>query len=201
MTLGSDHRWPSRRWAHTAALVCLDFLLLALPAAAEGGGHAAEGNETLWQGVNLLIVLGLLFYFARKPVAQFFADRRTRIETDLGSAAELLEQAEARNASIGRRLVDLDAEREEIREETRRRAEEESERILAEARLAAERIRGDAGLAIEQELRRARRELRKEAADLALELAGGLLREKVTDTDRERLVDEFVTRIEASAQE
>jgi F0F1-type ATP synthase membrane subunit b/b' len=38
--------------------------------------------------------------------------------------------------------------------------------------------------------------LRAEAAELALELAGRLLREELTADDRERLVAEFVERIE-----
>jgi F0F1-type ATP synthase membrane subunit b/b' len=42
------------------------------------------------------------------------------------------------------------------------------------------------------ELRRAREVLREEAAQLAIELAGERLAREVTDTDRDRLVDEFI---------
>jgi len=185
------------RWLTTFLLLGLSLL----PTRAFAGGNEAEGGELIWQAANLVIVLALLFYYGRKPIIEFFASRRAAITHDLDSAAQLLEQAESRNASIQRRLIDLDAQREEIRENTRRRAEDESEQILAEARLSAERIRDEASSAIDQELRRAHEELRREAADLALELAANLLREKITDMDRERLVDEFVTRIEAAAQD
>jgi F0F1-type ATP synthase membrane subunit b/b' len=43
--------------------------------------------------------------------------------------------------------------------------------------------------------------LHEEAADLAVELAGSLLAEQVTDADRERLVTEFIERIERSDAE
>ena len=80
------------------------------------------------------------------------------------------------------------------------RAEEESERILAKAREAAARIKSDALEATSQELLRARRELRAEAAGLAVELAGEILKEQVGDADRQRLLDEFITRVEPRSE-
>ena len=88
----------------------------------------------------------------------------------------------------------------EIRRASSERAQVERERILADAVAAGERIRSDARTAVEQELRRAREELREEAADLAIQLAGDMLRSQVTDADRERLVDEFITRVDAPGQ-
>jgi len=161
--------------------------------AAEGGGLA----DLLYQALNLAILLGVLIYFGRKPVMAYFASRRSDIKRDLDSAAELLAAAEARNSEIQRKLADLESEIEETRETARKRADEECERILAEARKAAERIRSDAHAAAEQELARARRELRAEAADLAVQLAGELLREQTGEGDRERLLDEFITRVES----
>ena len=80
----------------------------------------------------------------------------------------------------------------------RAQAENERDRLLADARAAAERIRRDAQLAVEQEARSAREALRNEAAEMAVRLAGDLLKRQVTDADRSRLVDEFVERVESS---
>ena len=52
---------------------------------------------------------------------------------------------------------------------------------------------------MDQELRRAREELRREAAELAVELAAETLRARVGDADRERLVDDFIVTIEREA--
>jgi F-type H+-transporting ATPase subunit b len=184
-------------FANTIAFLLIMVMALVLrPSGALAAGDGGGASDLIWQALNLAIVLGVLIYFARKPIVEFFAGRRAQIKGDLDSAAELLSQAEARNAEIQRKLVDLQSEVEEIRETSRRRAEEESERILAEARKSAERIRSDASAAVDQELNRAQRELRKEAANLALELAGEILREQVNEPDRERLVDEFITRVE-----
>jgi len=41
--------------------------------------------------------------------------------------------------------------------------------------------------------------VRKEVALLATEIAERMLREKVEDSDRDRLLDEFITRVEPSS--
>ena len=189
------------RWILVATVVVL---LFAGVAEASGDTHESGAEilkQMLYQGFNLALLLGVIFYFGRKPIGEFFSTRRTGIQSELSEAADLLTQAEQRNAELQRRLVDLGSEVEGIREEAGRRAEDEAERILADARATAERIRQDAQAAVAQELRRAQSALRDEAADLALELAARKLNEQVSDADRERLVDEFILRVEANPGE
>jgi len=169
--------------------------------AAEGGGHGGgEGAHVFfWEWLNLLLLVAVLVYFARKPVQAYLADRKSRIESDLASAAKLLGDAEARLADWNARAASLDAEAADIRRAAREAAQEEGARILADARAVAERIQRDAHSALERELHRARGRLRSEVADLAVDLAEKLLREQVQGADRARLVDEFVARIEQGA--
>jgi F-type H+-transporting ATPase subunit b len=185
-------------------MMVMGLVLLAGTAQAADHGGQSETEilmQTLYQGANLALLLGTLFYFGRKPITEFFSTRRSGIQSELTEAADLLAEAEKRNAELQRRLVDLGSEVEGIQEEAGRRAEEEAERILADARATAERIRRDAQAAVAQELRRAQVELREEAADLALEIAARKLNEQVGEADRERLVDEFILRVEPPAAE
>ena len=173
-------------------------VVLLIAGAAEASGEKSDGavlKETLFQAFNLALLLGVLFYFGRKPIAEFFSTRRG------SQAAELLAQAEKRNSELQRRLVSLGSDIEGIRDESARRAEQEAERILNDARDAAERIRRDAQAGVAQELRRAQADLREEAAELALEIAARKLAENVGDADRDRLVDEFILRVEPDAGE
>ena len=167
--------------------------------AASGGDGQGAVMEAVWQGVNLVIILGVLIYFGRAPIQAYFASRRATIKNELNEAAELLTQAEQRNSELQRRLVDLNSELEGIREAAHARAEDEAEKILADARASAERIRNDAKAAAAQELSRAQTELRKEAANIAMDLAAQKLSQNVADSDRERLMDEFITRVEPSS--
>jgi F-type H+-transporting ATPase subunit b len=184
------------RRAARAALPAAAALLLASVAQAAEGEHHASLEDLLYALFDFALLIGVLVYFARKPLVTFFRDRRLNIQDELKTAADLRTEAEARYAKWQRRLMDLDAELAGIRAQARERAEAERERILAEANATAERIRRDAHAAVDQELRRARARLRQEAADLAVELAAESLHRQVTDADHDRLLDEFVQTVE-----
>jgi F-type H+-transporting ATPase subunit b len=175
-------------------------LACGLPALASGGAEQAEhgvpASQIMWQAVNLILILGIIVYAARKPAANFFKERRARVSGDLEEAAELLREAEARYTSWQRKLIGLEAELEEIRAQGRSRADREGDRIITEARAAAERIKRDAAAAVDQELRRAKDQLHDEASELAVELAAKILRQQVQPGDRDRLLDEFITHVE-----
>jgi F-type H+-transporting ATPase subunit b len=176
------------------AALCLALALLAGPAAAES--EAGHGGSLFWQVANVLLLLTVLIYFARKPVLAYLANRRDTIAGNLESSAQLLGEAERRLAEWTLRAANLEQEAAEIRDTTRRAAEAERDRILADARVTAERIRQSASAVAGRELRQAKQALRREAADLAVELAAKILREQVNDGDRTRLVDEFIGRVE-----
>ncbi len=159
---------------------------------------ADESAGLLWPSVNLLLLIGVLVYFSRKPIQNFFATRRRAIQGELNGAADELSEAEASYNKWQQRLIGLENELDEIRATSRERAESERERILAEAHVSADRIRRDATDAVDQELRRAREALREEVTQLAIELAGERLQRVVTDADRDRLLVEFIEQVESA---
>lgn len=171
-------------------------LLVACPAQAAEGGV----RDLVFQLINFVIFVGALVFFARKPIQSYFANRRTSIRAELEEASGLLQAAESRYADWQRKLIDLQQETERIRNDGIRHAEEDAAKIVADAQAAAERIHRDAEAVVEQELRRARGELRAEAAALATEMAERILRERLIDSDRERLLDEFIVGVEPSGR-
>ena len=175
-------------------------LAAAGPALAAGGGEHDIMSKLVHPALNLLLLLAVILYFARKPIRAFFGDRRIQIQDELRRAAELKAEAEARYTGWQRRLANLDAELETIRATSRERAEAERERIVADAEAVAERIRSDAHAAVDHELRRARERLREKASELAIEIAAERLEEQLTDDDRSRLLDEFVQLIERTSE-
>jgi F-type H+-transporting ATPase subunit b len=175
----------------TRSAITLFSFLLALPAYASD--QSADSLQSfIWPAVNLVILLAVLVYFARKPLQAYFEKRRSDIAGELQSSADELATAESTYAKWQRRMIDLEGELDEIRATSRQRAEAERERIIQDARATAERIQHDATIAIELELRRAREILREEATQLAIELAGERLSREVTEADRDRLIDEFI---------
>jgi F-type H+-transporting ATPase subunit b len=186
------------RVALRAALLVAVALPALAAAGADPGEDAGHGRFLFYEILNFALLIGVLVYFARKPALEFFAGRHAQIKGDIESAAQLLEEAERRNSELQRRVAELDSDLDDIRATARQRAEEERERILAEAHEAAERIQRDAVASVDQELRRAQTALREEAALLATELAAQILDQQVGDSDRERLMDEFISSVEGA---
>lgn len=177
-------------------VVIAGILAVASPALAAGGGSGPSASELIWQAVNLVLLLGVLFAVARKPITAYFAERREQIQNDIKSADKLLAESKKQFSEWQGKLVELEAEVQTIRDETRQRALDERDQIVAAAHDSAERIRADAVAAVDQELRRAQVQLREEAANLAIDLAASMITEQVDDRDRDRLLDEFITRVE-----
>ncbi len=202
---GMDTRTSSKRAGLCSIALLAGGLLLCaalFPGLALASSEEHAGPTTadlLWQAANLALLLIVLVVLARKPIQNFFGDRRAEIVGDIESASELLKGAEQRHAEWQRKLADLESELTEIQSNSRQRAEEERDQILAAAHDTAERIKSDAVAAVDQELRRAQEELRDEAANLAVNLATQLLKENVDDRDRDRLLDEFITRVEPNS--
>ncbi len=171
---------------------------------AHASGHdpaaeAAHEREFFYEAINLAILIAALVYFARKPVQSYLATRRDTIEKNIASSEQLLKDAERKLGEWNERAARLDADVAAILESTRKSAETEKSRILVDAEATAVRIRQSATGVVERELRAARETLREEAAELAVSLAGKLLREQVNAADRDRLADEFIAKIESGA--
>lgn len=173
------------------------------PHGAHGGEHdaaaaAAHAKEVVYEWINLAILVAVLGYFARKPVGEYLASRRETIARNIASSEQLLRDAERRLAEWNAKAARLDADVQMILEATRKSAAAERAAILSDAEATASRIRQSAAGVVDRELRSARVALRKEAAELAVTLAGSLLQQHTTDADRNRLVDEFIARIDSA---
>ena len=56
-------------------------LAAAGPALAAGGAEHDIMRDLVHPALNLLLLLAVIIYFARKPIQAFFGDRRTRSRT------------------------------------------------------------------------------------------------------------------------
>ena len=175
--------------------LAVGFALLAATAAHAAGDE--EGSyDFIFELGNLLLLAGVLFYFARKPVLEYFAGRRSEIQENIERSEKLLTDAQDRLAEWEAKANGLEAEVAQIKAATKRAAEKQGEDMIAAAGAIAERIRTSASATVDRELFQAREHLRQEAADLAVEMAVRILRDNVSEADRSRLVDEFISELE-----
>lgn len=169
-------------------------LAVALPLApALAEAAVATGRSPLYDLAMKFVnfgILGAILYFAlRKTVAQGLVDRRENIRRALEDAKVAKEIAEAKYQEYKQKVANLEAETRQLQEDFRAEGERQRERILTEARLAAESLGRQAELATNNEVKRAKDELRAEAAALALALAEELLAKAYTAEDQQKAVE------------
>ena len=143
-------------------------------AATEGGHHSPL--ELFWKGFNILLFLGAVYWFGRKPIAdafnRFFSSITEKIdesEEELRKAKEELEKAKIRadeSVALARESAQAEIEN------TRRHAEEVARRIKEKARET-----------VEIELKKAKEELALYGMVKAEELAKGMLAEAFRDPE------------------
>jgi len=128
------------------------------------------------QTINVLVLVWLLARFLFRPVMTMIAERRAAAEKLLSDAAAVRAQAEAEAKAIQQRLQSVSAEGERMMTEARAAAETERARLLQQAADAATHTRDAAQAALANDRETMERALRQKACDLAITIAGRLLR-------------------------
>jgi F-type H+-transporting ATPase subunit b len=157
-------------------------------------------NELIWGTVAFLILLFLMYRTVFPSINQAFKDRRANIEGKLEQAEREREEAEQLLEQYRRRLRDAEDETQRILEEARSNAERVRRDLLAKAEGDAGRELDRARQAIRAERDQAIRQLRNEVGTLAVELATRVVGDSL-DRDRQlRLVDEYIDELGTQAQ-
>ncbi|KAA9130029.1 F0F1 ATP synthase subunit B [Microbacterium caowuchunii] len=155
--------------------------------------------DIIWSGLCFLIILVVVWRVALPRVTTILDARSTAIEGNIAKADEAQRQAEAALEEYTAQLAEARKEAGEIREAAR----EDGKKIVAEAKESASaeaaRITAQAHTQIEAERQTALVSLRGEVGALALDLAGGVIGEKLNDdATAQGVVDRFLAELEAS---
>ena len=154
-----------------------------------------KSDLAIWSFVIFLGLLGLLTKFAWKPIMDGIDKREQGIADTIAATQAANEDAKRMLASYERRLAEATDEVRGMLEEARRDADVTRQAIVAEARKAADdeknRARHEIGLAKDDALA----QIADRAGDLAVEVAGKFLREKLGREDQARLVRDSVASI------
>lgn len=177
------------RRVKTATAATAGALLLLAPRAALAaeGGSSDPWMDFLWKVVNFTVLMALLVFFARKPLARLFREAAQRTLEAMQQGRSDARDAEQQLAEQQRKIENLQAELVRLREEALNEAREESERVLAEARATAERIKEQMRFQVEQEFKKASSDLKRQLADEAVRLAGEQISKQLDDKARQKL--------------
>jgi F-type H+-transporting ATPase subunit b len=150
-----------------------------------------------FQFVNVAVLVWLLAHFFWKPVAAMIEARRA-------AAAKLIADAEASQAAardaqaeIAATRAGFAAEHDRVLADARRAAEVLKARLAKEAQADADRIRADAMASAAERAKQAEKAWGERAADLAVAIAGKLLAPQDGRAVRARFLDGLVAQLNA----
>jgi F-type H+-transporting ATPase subunit b len=189
---------------------------LVPPAAlAAGDGHAAHddigyvptpstdpaefrGDLAIWSFAVFVLLAGLLAKFAWKPIMEGLDKREQGIADTIAATRAANEEARNMLASYERRLAEASDEVRGMLEEARRDAEATKLAIVAEARKAADeeqsRAKREIGLATDDALSK----IAERAGELAVDVAGKFLRQKLSADDQQQMIRDSVAAIRST---
>lgn len=144
---------------------------------------------------NLLLFIGVMFYFLRRPIKEAFGARQRNIREELMRAEEEKAAAVAQLEEVEGRLARLDSEMEAIRAQAQKEAAEERLRIERATEEEMRKIREQARREIESAAKAARAELRAFAAEQSVQMAEEMIRRDIRPEDDARLAKEYVTEL------
>jgi F-type H+-transporting ATPase subunit b len=179
------------------------FFFCSLAVAAGGGGEQGGAHDNgkltdlLYRGINFtLLVIILVLVIKKAGLKDFFSARRSEIEQKFDDLKTEKYDAEKRYQELEKQLQDFEAKKADIIEQFRAEGRVEKEKIIADAQKRAEQIVAQAGMTVDRELQAAKERLKQEIVDAAAEKAKEIIAKDITDSDQDKLVDEFIEKVE-----
>jgi F-type H+-transporting ATPase subunit b len=144
---------------------------------------------------NMILFLGVLGWVLGGPIKKALNERRVQIQTEAEEARARRAKADQLASDIQARLTQIENDVRAIQERAQAEGEKQKRELIAAAEAEAQKILQSARNEVDNRLKHARHELTEYAGELATQRAEQILREKVTDTDRERLFNESVREV------
>jgi F0F1-type ATP synthase membrane subunit b/b' len=180
--------------------------LVAVPLAFVGVAAASDGHGPPWTKIglhafNLVALLAVLGFLARKAIRDGLATRTATIRTAIEASDKALAAAQARFTDLEAQVAGLEHHLADMRKEAEVDAGREREHLLARADAECANIAESAQRSIRGETDRARTAVRRHAAELAVQLASEQVAARINDADHARLTREFLSAVSAETNE
>jgi F-type H+-transporting ATPase subunit b len=181
------------------ALVFIVLMSFSLDVSAMAG--ISEGRR-LWDNVMLWVNFGILVFlflrYGKKPLTDFLAGEKTKIEKTLDAVSHQLGEAESRLEAEQGRLRDIEGQLQEVRGVILELGQKEKGRVLEKARIAAAQMIEDAHGEFEYRLAAAKKALKDEMIDIAVSIVEGKLRARISSQDNDILLNQFLSDLKTS---
>ncbi len=149
-----------------------------------------EIGLALWTAVAFIILLVLLRVFAWRPILDAVNEREKSISEALSAADNAKKEMEQLQASNESLLKEAHAEHDKILKQAKELHDKLVGEAKTKARTEADKIFADAKEAITLEKAAAMTELKNHIATLSIEIAEKIVREQLSDSDKQKTLAE-----------
>jgi len=144
------------------------------------------------QIINFLLLLGLLYLFAYKPILRMFDERANRIKESMDMTESVKEQAANAEEEARKRIEEASKEGQEVIARAIKTGEEIKQKAEQDAKPEAEALIARARNEIQQERDEAITELRKEFTDLTISAAEKVIEQELDKEAHRKLIDKVL---------
>ena len=164
---------------------------------AAGGAehHTPSITEVIFPALNFLIYLAIIVKFAFPPIRSYLKNRRDEVVATMTQASAKKAAAQALVAEYKAKLAALDQQVRSLQATLREEGERDKAKLLGDANTMAAKIKADASVLADQEVKMARQKIREDMAVQAEATARALLQRNLSADDQNRLADEFIQSI------
>lgn len=154
-----------------------------------------EISSMILTWIALILIYFILRHFLYKPVTNALEARKSKIEDDIQSAAQVREEAFQLKKDYEGRIKNSKEEGQEIIDGARLRGEELTQHILAEAKVEADIILARAKKEIERQKEIAYVEMKAQSGEMAVLIASKIMEEKITYESQKDLINKFIDEV------
>lgn len=147
---------------------------------------------------NLLIIFFIIKKFLYVPVMKILKEREDLIKEQYSLAEKAKMEADESKAVYSERVKYAQEEADEIIKNAHVEAKRISNEIVSDADKKAQAIKEKAQSDIERNKAKAEAELKKEIADISVDIAGKVVGREVDKKDHARFIDEFINSIDTN---
>lgn len=155
----------------------------------------AKLKDLLWRCMNFAALVIILVVFASKPIAAGLNSRREGIAARKDDLEAEKAKAQKMYSEYETKLSKIDVEVKNIIDAAVAQGEKEREQIVADAERMAVDIKRKAESAVHNATIEARRSLRIEMADKAVEIAEELVKKSLKAKDQNRLIENCLAKV------
>ena len=148
--------------------------------------------------INAALFVGLLVIFLRRPLKEFWRNRSESLRQRIELARKHRSTAEAQFNELSNRLAKIQSEMQALRQRLEKDGLLESEKIVNSAKDYALRLEAGGRRVAEQDRIKAQYRLRELGAELSVNLAERLIRDQITSADQQRLIRDFLDRLDVA---